>query len=133
MVDIARPQTRLDMADRNLPVIGRQSPRHHRGGIALHHDPVGLLHIEDAADPGEGAGGQLVKRLARRHQVEIVIGRDIGDRQHLIEHSAMLCGNAGARDEAIVTLQRVDQREELDRFGPCAENGEDFGRHGRSL
>ncbi len=67
-----------------------------------------------------------VERLARLHQVEIDIGRESGDRQHLIEQAAMLRGDAGAhgRGRAAASSARDDGKK-LDRLGAGAEDEED--------
>jgi hypothetical protein len=63
--------------------------------------------------------------LARHHQVEVVIRRDIEGFEDLVEQSAMLGGNAYANFELPWTAaQVVDDRTQLDRFGPCPEDNE---------
>ena len=48
------------------------------------------------------------------------------DRQHLVEHLAVLGGGAGARDERVgPRLQCTHDRRHLDGFGPGAEDDED--------
>ncbi len=49
-----------------------------------------------------------------------------GNIQHLVQHAAMLPGHRHARDEPIILRQPMAQREQLDRFGPSAEQGQDF-------
>ena len=118
------------MADRDLAVIGSDRACHDSCRIALHHHPVGLFFVEHLADARKRTGGELVERLARRHQVEIVVGRHPCDIEHLVEHPAVLRRDADAAFEALVRLQGVDKWEKLDRFGPGAEDGEDFGARG---
>ena len=125
MVDIAAAKPGLDMAHADLAVIGRHRACHRCRRVALHHHPVGLLLVNHRADPGEQPPGQRVERLIRLHDVEIVVGHEPGNLQHLVEHPAMLPGHADAAVEARVVGQRVAQREELDRFGARAEDGED--------
>ena len=57
----------------------------------------------------------------------VVLGLEIGDCEHLIEQSAVLCGDAGADGQAADRSQRPDHREEFDRFGSRAEDDENFG------
>jgi hypothetical protein len=90
----------LDMADGDLAVIGRERADHGGGGVALHDHAVGLLGVHHIAETGQQARGQPVERLARLHHVEVDIGRDARDRQHLIEQPAMLGGDAGANGPA---------------------------------
>ncbi len=100
MVDVAAPQPRLDMADRDLAVVGGDRPGHRGGGIALHNDPVGPLLIHHPAKAGEQRRGEPVEGLVGLHQVEVMIGRDPRDLQHLVEHSAVLRADADAAVEA---------------------------------
>ena len=126
-------QPRFDMGHWNLTVIGRQRAAHRRGGIALHHHPIGPFGIEHLPDPCQQARRQRVEALIGLHHIEIVIGRHARDLQHLIEHPAMLPGDADPADEARIAFQRMNEREQLDRFGPGAENGEDFACHAPPL
>ena len=48
-------------------------------------------------------------------------------RENLVEHAAMLRGDADTTLEPIVRFQRVDQGKELDGFGARAENGKNAG------
>ena len=125
MVDIAGPEASFHVAHADLAVIGRQRAAHGRGGIALHHHPIGLFGIHHRAKAGDQPRRQLVEALVGLHQVKIVVRHHAGDVQHLVQHPAMLPAHADARIEPRVRLQRVDQREQLDRFGPRAEDGED--------
>ena len=130
VVDIAAAQPRLDMAHRNLAVIGCQRPAHRGRRVALHHHPVRPFFIHHPAKPGQQAGGQPVQRLVRLHDVEIMVRNDPRDVQHLVQHGAMLPRNTDARNEARIAAQRMDQRKQLDRFGTGSEDGEDFQGHG---
>ena len=135
LVDIAAAESRLDMADGNPAVISRDCARHHRGRIALHHHPIGPFVVQHLADLYQRTRRQRVERLARRHQVEIVVGSNVRDRQDLIEHLAVLCRNAHPTVEPRIGIERVDQWEQLDRFGTRPEHGENLqGRgHARDL
>ena len=63
---------------------------HRGGGVALDDDPVGLLRVHHLAEAGEQAGRERIERLVGLHQVEVVVGRDAGDREDLVEHRAVL-------------------------------------------
>src|SRR5690606_20710172 len=133
VVDVAAPEPGLDMRDRDLAIVGGESARHGGRRVTLDHYPFGLLFVHHSAEPGQQGGGQRVERLAGAHQVKIVIGRDAGNLQHLVEHPAMLRADADAAVEAAVGLESMDEREQLDRFGPGAEDREDAPRHGASF
>ena len=125
LVDVARAQARLDMADRHLAVICRERADHRCGGVALHDHPVGLFGIHHIAKPGQQPRGQAVERLARLHQIEVDVWAQIGDTEHLVEQPAMLRGDAGAHVEPALRLERRNDGKEFDRFGPGAEDDED--------
>lgn len=128
MIDVAAAQAGFDVIDGDLAVVGRQGPGHRGGGIALDHDSVRLLGVHHPPQFGQQRGGQPVKRLVGLHQVQIVVGNDPGDCQHLIEHLAVLRRNADDRHEARIVLQCRDHRKQLDRFGTGPEHDEDLGR-----
>src|SRR5690606_14184473 len=129
MVDVAAPQPSFDMRDRDLAIVGRESARHGGRRVALDDDPVGPLIDHHAPQPGQQGCGEGVERLVGPHQVEVVIGLDAGDLQHLIEHPAMLRTDAHPAFEATIGLDRVDERKELYRFRPRAEYGENTPGH----
>src|SRR5689334_15360487 len=58
MVDVAAPEARLDVGDRNLAVVGGERPGHRGGSVALDHHPIGPFFIEYFADAGEQRGGE---------------------------------------------------------------------------
>ena len=53
---------------------------------------------------------------------QIVIGHDIGHGQHLVQHLAMLAGGNHRHAQAGLPAQGSDDREQLDRLGPRAED-----------
>ena len=113
------------MADRDLAVIGRERTDHRGRGVALDDHAVGLFGVHHVAQAGEQPRGEAVERLARLHQIEIDVGGEPCDREHLVEQPAMLRGDAGAHVEPGHRLERSDDREEFDRFWPGAEDDED--------
>jgi hypothetical protein len=72
------------------------------------------------------AGGDVGKVLPRLHQVQIELGRNLEQLQHLIEHLAVLGGHAHAGIEGGVGLEGFDQGGHFDGFGAGAEDEEDF-------
>ena len=109
------------MPDRDLAEIGAQ--RDHHGGqrVAMDQHAIGLPLVQRRAVGGQDARRQRVERLAVLHQVEVDVGRNAADLQHLVEQFAMLRRHRNAHIHAAVVLQRVDDREHLDRLGPRAE------------
>ena len=55
---------------------------------------IGLADLEDVAHAGEDACGYVIEILTLLHDVEVVIGLDIEDAEYLVEHLAMLTGDA---------------------------------------
>ena len=51
---------------------------------------IGTLVGEHALERRQDSRGRLEQRLARQHQVEVVIGMDVERLQHLVQHRAML-------------------------------------------
>ena len=133
VVDVAATQAGFHVGDRYPAIVGGQGTGHRGGSVALHDDPIGPLVIKHPSDPGEQSGGQPVERLVGLHQIKIVVRRDARDLQHLIQHSAMLSGHADTAVEARVGIKRMNQREQLDRFGPGAEDGKNLARHARGI
>ena len=117
---------RFDVVDRHLAVIGRERTRHRRGRIALDDDAIGRDRVHHPAEPGQQPRGECVERLIGLHHVEIVLGYDPGDLQHLVQHLAVLRRNADLDAEPIVRLERGDDRKQLDGFRtrPGDEGGE---------
>src|SRR5262249_49237753 len=69
--------------------------------------------------------GDLGEGLARRHEVEIVVGSDSEALKHLVKHRAMLRSDADFDRDAILQFPHVaDDGAELDGLRPRAENEE---------
>jgi hypothetical protein len=65
--------------------------------------------------------------LPRPHDVQIVIGTDMEQVQHLVEHLAVLGGDADqALKPAGMSFQLLDDRRHLDRLGAGTEYGDDL-------
>ena len=109
MVDVAAPQACLDVRDRNLAVVGGKRAGHRGRGVALDHHPVGPLFVEHFADAGEQASGERIERLIGPHQVEIVIGADAGNLQHLVNVGADETTNGGAKFSFVSDGAAVDR------------------------
>ena len=56
------------------------------------------------------------------HQVEVEIGLDLKKGKHLVEHLAMLRGDADVSWEAFHGLEGTHKRSKLNRFGPRAKD-----------
>ena len=98
---VAGAQSGFHMAHRHVLVEGRQRAGERGGGIALHEQHVRLLGLDYRLERRQDARGDLGERLPGLHQVQVVIGRDFEGGQHLIEHGAVLCGDADAHLETV--------------------------------
>jgi hypothetical protein len=69
----------------------------------------------------------LEQRLSRQHQIQIVVGLNLKRVQNLIQHLAMLRGDADLHVElAGVFAQTANHRAELNRLRPGAEDQQNF-------
>jgi hypothetical protein len=123
-VVVSRAQARFDMVDGNLVIEGRDRRGHGRGGVALHHDAIRAECRQCVVHSPEHPRRQLRQGLVRLHQIEINVGSDVGDLEHLIEHLPVLCRHADEHPKARVFLQRMDDRKQLDRFRSGPEGHE---------
>ena len=114
------------MGDRHLTIVSRQGTHHRGRRVALHDHAIGTLGVHHLAKRGQQSRGQPVERLAGLHQVEVDVRLQICDRQHLIQQPAVLRRHAGAHVEPDDVAQRRNDGEQLDRFGPRAEDHQDF-------
>ena len=71
--------------------------------------------LEDVTKSGEDTCSYIGEVLTLLHDVEVVVRGDIEDLEYLIEHFAMLAGDAHDGLELIGTLlELLDQRAHLD-------------------
>ena len=130
-VDIARAQARLDMADRNLLVIGGHGGGHGGRRVAMDENPVGLHLLKGSFQPFENRTGDMGETLRGAHHVEIAVGNDPEQVRDLHQHLAMLACQADARANIVTGLQRLNDRCHLDRLGPSAKDADDVRDGGR--
>src|SRR5260370_19763774 len=124
---VAGAQAGLHMSYRNMQIKAGESATQCGGGVALHdHDgrPFGLEH---AFESRENPRSRLEQRLARQHEVQIVMGFDVESLEHLVEHLAMLRRDQNADVEAGgMFAKTANHRTELDRLRPGAEDQQDY-------
>jgi len=124
-VDVAGAQACLDMADGHLLIKRREAGRHGGGGVAVHQQQVVAGALEDVAQAQEDVAGDVGEVLPRLHDVEVMVGADVEQVQHLVEHLTVLGGDAHLCLDGRVGGQGVDDRCHLDGLGAGAENGKD--------
>ena len=127
IVLVERPQTGLDVAD--LPALLERSERagHGRRRVALDEHPVGMLLLENRAEPVDDRDRDVVQRLGVLHHVQVVIRPDLEQVEHLVEHLPMLAGHADPRLEHVrPPLELPDDGRELDRLRTRAEDSQNL-------
>jgi hypothetical protein len=122
---VAGAQPGLDMADADPVVIRQEGGGHRRGRIPLHQDPIGVQAGEDRVQVGENCSGYPGQALAGFHQVQVNVGDDPEEVQHLVEHLAVLGGHADERLDPRRPGEGMHHRRHLDRFGTGAKDGKD--------
>ncbi len=128
---ISSGQARLDVGDGDLLVVGRQGGGQRGGRVAVHEHAFGPKRSEHAAQSGEDRAGDVGQSLARLHDVQVVVRRDVEQGEHLVEHLAMLRRDAHADVELRHAREALDDGRHLDGFGPRSEH--DHGLHEDAL
>ena len=93
-IDVVGAQTCFDMADGNLPVEGGEGRGSGCCGVAVDKDDVGARLGKHIAHAGQHTGCDVVKVLPLSHDIEVVVGTDVENFQNLVEHLAVLAGDA---------------------------------------
>ena len=83
---------------------------------------VGLLLLQHIFQPAEHAGGDVVEGLPALHDIQVVVHRQMEEIDHLIEHLAVLRGEADLRINARPLQKLFHDGRHLDGFRPCPEN-----------
>ena len=119
-LEVVRSQASFDVRDRDLPMErGDRRPERARR-VALDDDGTRLVLVQQLADATDRAAQDVVERLTRAHQLEVLIEADPEDGQHLIDQLHVLAGP----DDGAWQPERAeapDQRRELDGLGTGAE------------
>lgn len=122
-VDVVRAQAGLDVAHGYLQVEARERRGEAGRGVAVHEHDVGPLVLEDGLELEQHVARDVEQRLARPHDSQIVVGRNIEDAQHLVEHLAVLARHGHDGLELLLArLQLVDERAHLDCLRAGAED-----------
>ena len=110
-----RAQARLDMPNGDLQVEARERRGEAGRGVPVDQDHVGPLTLEDGLELQQDVARHVEQRLARLHDRQIVVGSNVEDAQHLVEHLAVLArhGHDGLK-LILARLQLVDERAHLD-------------------
>ena len=124
---IVRAQTSLDVADSRLMVISRKCTGKCRRRISVNEHDIRFFLRQDLVKAHHSPRRDIKKRLASRHDVEIMIRLDMEEVEHLIEHFAVLGGNGHYRFNRLrVLLELQDNRSHLDGLRTRAEDSHDL-------
>lgn len=78
-VDVVRAQARLDVTHGDLKVKARECRGEAGRGVAVHEHDVGPLVLEDGPELEHHVACNIEQRLARLHDGEVVVGRNVED------------------------------------------------------
>ena len=126
-VDIVRAQAGLDVAHGDLQVEACERGGKAGRGVTMYEHDVGPLVLEDRLELEQHVARDVEQRLARLHDRQVVVGRNVEDAQHLVEHLTVLAGHGDDSLELIpARLQLVDERAHLDGLRAGAEDEHHF-------
>lgn len=113
-VDVVRAQAGLDVPHRDLQVEACECGGKAGRGVAVNQDHVGPLVLEDGPELEQHVARDVEQRLARLHDRQVVVGRNVEDAQHLVEHLAVLASNGHDSLELCITcFQLINERTHL--------------------
>jgi hypothetical protein len=131
---IAGTESCLDMADGDFGVKGGQGAAEGGGGVALNEGDAGFLFGEDGFEGGDDTRRGLGEGLTGAHDVEVLVRGHVECVQNLVEHLAVLRGDADTDVEVIrAGLHVPDDRTELNGLGAGTEDEENLYWHGRRI
>lgn len=99
----------------------------------MHQHDFGLESVEHFVHPVQDPRGNAGQCLALGNHVQVEIGDDVEQPQHLVQHMPVLTRHADSQLEIAGSLDAVDQRRHFDGFRPGPKYGEDFSAHVGSL
>ena len=122
-IDVVSAQPCLHMSHGYLLIEGGKGGGGGGGGVAMHEHHVGFRLAKHVAHTGEHTRRNVVEVLTLLHDVKVVVGGNVEDAQHLVEHLAMLPGDTHYSDKLVGTaLKLLHQRSHLDGFRAGAEH-----------
>ena len=116
----------------DLAVEGGECGGERGGRVAVHQHHVGALGVKEGLQPLEDRRGDVRERLGSAHHAEIVVDGQAERVDHLVEHLAVLTGQARDHPEPSPPVEFQHDRGHLDGLGTGAEADEE-GAHGPIL
>lgn len=123
---VAGAEAGLDVAEADAVVEGEEAADHAGGGVALDDEGVGAEVFEDGFEVLEDAGAEGGEALAGGHEVEVVVGPEGEEVENLIEHFAVLGGEADAAVGIGAGAEGEHKGGEFNGFGAGSEEDENF-------
>ena len=128
-LQVVRAEAGLDVGDRDVPMEGGDGRRKRARGIALHDDRLRAVFVELLADPADGAAQQVVERLARAHELQVLIEFDPEQVEHGIDELHVLArSDHDGRQPDLA--ESSDHGSELDGLRSRAKEDHDEGTSG---
>ena len=125
--DVEAAQARLGVDHGDAAVEGGDGARRRGRGVALDHDGVRPLLLQDGVEPVQGAGEHAVEGLPGLDDVQVVVRDDAEQLVDLVQHLAVLPRDGHHALEPLVGLQRLDDGGHLDRLRAGSVDGHDLG------
>ena len=99
----------------------------------MYEDDVGAVFFKDVAHACEDSASYVGEVLALLHDVQVEVGGDFEEVQHLVEHlSVLTCHGHDGFELFGALLERFDEGGHLDSFGSGPED-EHYGFHQKFL
>ena len=114
------------MGYRYLVVERRQGTDERSCGVPLDQDHSRLFRLNYRAQALKGPGCDPGQALSLLDNVEIEVGRNIKQSEHLVEHLAVLTAHHYDRAKFVVSPQGLKDRSNFDCFGPRAKKNSNF-------
>ncbi len=129
---IAGAQAGFHVTETEPVVVSQQGSRHDRGGIALGQHPIRLDLLQNGIQAGEDRRRQIGQGLPGLHQVQVEVGLDGKQAQHLVEHLAVLGGDADQGFEPGRLRQAIHNRRHFYGFRTGADDRKNTDGHSRT-
>ncbi len=128
-IEVAGAQARLHMPHGDLLIVGGQGGGDRGRGIAVDQHDVRLLLGQHLFHALQDRGSHIGEVLAGLHDAQVMVGNQLEQFQHLVEHLAVLAGHAHLGVEPLVGGEGEGQWRHLDGFGTRAEHAESLDGH----
>ena len=124
LISITGAQTCLDVSRGDSLQVGGKGGGKSGHGVALHQQDVGANLTQQRGKTLEDTRGHVRGRLTRGHEIEVVVGFEVEDGEHLVEHGPVLGRDADQALELLGALKSLDDRSHLDRLRAGPEDAE---------